>query len=645
MKRMAHEPSDEHRARLRSLQALALNTSTVLWHAAPDGTVLQPNPSWEAFTGQDYAAYAGWNWVSAIHPDDRAACIDAWRAATRDRTLFEHRYRLLRRDGSYRAMQVQGTPVLEGGTLREWVGVCVDITEQLQAQSALRESEAVFRFLDRLGQATRQLTEAADVMQATARLLGEHLGATRCAYADVEPDGDTFTIRSDWSMPGVPSSAGMYSLQLFGRQAVERLHRGEHLVVRDVDRELGSEGGGRMFNAIGIQAIICAGLVKQGRLVAMMAVHQAAPRDWTEREIALVEEVVDRCWAHIERVRDAAMLREQDRRKDLFLATLAHELRNPLAPVKYALEILRRADDPDKVQRARDAIDRQVTQMARLIDDLLDLSRINRGLIRLQPRPQALGALLQEALDAVQPAIEAARHTLRFAPPADDVVVDADATRMVQVFGNLLGNAAKYTPEGGTITVDVAADAHAVLVEISDTGLGIPAGQEQRVFGMFEQLEHTAAHAKGGLGIGLARARAARAWAAAQPSPCGGRARRRTPRRPRRPRPPRKTGPRRCGSRWSRTTRMAAPRWRTCCSWPATTWSRPATARPGSSWWCACGPMWCCWTWVCRCWTVSRSRGASAATHGSAVPCWSRSPAGAPRATAGAPARRASTCT
>ena len=124
-------------------------------------------------------------------------------------------------------------------------------------------------------------------------------------------------------------------------------------MVRDVDRELGDEGGGRMFNAIGIKAIICAGLVKGGRLVAMMAVHQATPRDWTQREIGLVAEVVERCWAHIERVRDAAMLREQDRRKDEFLATLAHELRNPLAPIKYALAMMRRAREGARSCRPR----------------------------------------------------------------------------------------------------------------------------------------------------------------------------------------------------------------------------------------------------------------------------------------------------
>jgi PAS domain S-box-containing protein len=485
------------------LQTLATRSSTVVWYTAPDGAVTQPNPSWQAFTGQSFEACRGWGWAEAIHPDDRKAVTDAWRIATRNRSPFENLYRLRRYDGEYRHVQAQGSPVLDGEQVREWVGVCFDVTAMLQARVALQESELRFRFLDRLGQATRSVNDAGQVMEITARLLGEYLGATRCAYADVESDSNRFTIRNDWSVPGVASSAGVYSLELFGPQATSNLRQGQHLVVRDVDRELGDEGGGRMFNAIGIKAIICAGLVKEGRLVAMMAVHQSQPRPWTEQEIALVGEVVERCWAHIERVRDSAMLREQDRRKDEFLATLAHELRNPLAPIKYAMEMLRRGDDPVRLGRAREVIDRQVSQMARLIDDLLDLSRINRGLIRLQLQPQRVAHLVQEAVEVARPALEEARHQLVVQPPPDDVLVQGDATRLVQVIGNLLGNAAKYTPEGGRIVVSGRIEGADVIVEVADNGLGIRPEDQGRLFQMFTQLEHTAARARGGLGIGL----------------------------------------------------------------------------------------------------------------------------------------------
>ena len=504
---MSKRDDDELAPGHHRLQALAAHTSTLVWYTAPDGSVTQPNPSWAAFTGQSFDGYRGWGWVQAVHPDDRAGLEDAWRAATQARTPFDHAYRLCRHDGEYRHVQAQATPVLDGAVLREWVGVCVDVTASRRAQLALQESELRFRLLDRLGQSTRELNDASEVMGVTARMLGEHLGATRCAYADVEADGDRFTIRNDWSLPGVPSSAGVYSLELFGTQATTNLRRGQHLVVRDVDRELGDEGGGRMFKAIGIQAIVCAGLVKQGRLVAMMAVHQAQPRDWTEQEIALVGEVVDRCWAHIERVRDNAMLREQDRRKDEFLATLAHELRNPLAPIKYAMAMLRRADDPQRLAHARDVVDRQVSQMARLIDDLLDLSRVNRGLIRLQLEPRRVADLVREAVETARPAIEEARHALQVSPPPQDVFVHADATRLVQVLGNLLGNAAKYTPEGGRLSIAATVEGGDVVLEVADNGMGIPAQDQGRLFEMFTQLEHTAARSRGGLGIGLSLVR------------------------------------------------------------------------------------------------------------------------------------------
>jgi len=277
--------------------------------------------------------------------------------------------------------------------------------------------------------------------------------------------------------------------------------------VRDVDAELGEEGGARMFKAIGIQAVICAGLVKDGRLVAMMALHQSQPRDWTPREVALLQDVVERCWAHIERARDSAMLREQDRRKDEFLATLAHELRNPLAPIKYAVSMMRLAPEPQAQTRAQEVIDRQVSQMSRLIDDLLDLSRINRGQIQLQREPVRLRALLDRAVETARPAIETSRHGLTIDLPDEDLMLLADPARIVQVVGNLLNNAAKYTPDGGQISVTARRQGTMAVLDVVDNGIGIPPDQHDKLFQMFSQVDHTSVRGKGGLGIGLALVR------------------------------------------------------------------------------------------------------------------------------------------
>ncbi|MGK6310800.1 ATP-binding protein [Variovorax sp. DT-64] len=481
----------------------AAAAGTVVWYAAADGRIVDTNAPWQAFTGQHRHEYCGLGWLDAIHPDDRTRVLHHWMSAVNLAQPITLAYRLMRHDGEYRHVVAQGAPVFGNGELQQWVGFVVDTTDSMRSAVALKASEERFRVLDEIGLATRHLRDSDSIMAATARFLGEYLGATRCAYADVESDSDRFTIRSDWSREGVPSSAGVYSLDLFGPQATSNLRGGRHLVVNDVDRELGDEGGAQMFNAIGIKAIICAGLVKEGRLVAMMAVHQDRPRQWTKDEVHVVSEVVDRCWAHIERVRDAAMLREQDARKDDFIATLAHELRNPLAPIKYAIAIASREPVPPKAAQMHGVIDRQVSLMARLIDDLLDVSRINRGMIELKREDASLDGLVARALEATQTLTEARNQQVKVDVPPD-ISLYADPERMVQVIGNLLTNAAKYTPPGGGIEVDaIVAEDQAVLT-VKDSGLGIPRSDLDRLFQMFTQLPHTRLHAQGGLGLGLA---------------------------------------------------------------------------------------------------------------------------------------------
>lgn len=479
---------------------------TLVWYTNADGAVDVPNPLWEGFTGQCFKDYEGWGWLEAIHEDDRSMVRERWTLALEAGMPFTMNYRLGRRDGEHREVVAQGAPVHQDGILRQWVGFVMDTTDGIRAQAARRASEERLRVLDDISQGTRHLQNAHEIMATTARLLGRALGATRCAYADVDSDSNHFTIRSDWAVDGVPSSAGVYSLELFGQQATSNLRQGRHLVVNDVDAELGDDGGGRMFNAIGIKAIICAGLVKEGRLVAMMAVHQAMPRRWSDADVLIISEVVDRCWAHIERTRDAAILREQDARKDEFIATLAHELRNPLAPIKYAVAIAQRRHNDQVVASKLAVIDRQASLMARLIDDLLDISRINRGVIELRRQIVTLDALVADALEAAQASLNLNAHhvEVRVAPGIELFV---DPARLIQVIGNLLTNAAKYTPAGGRIVVEGLAEGPFARVSITDSGYGMTREDTTKVFDMFTQLPHTKAHAQGGLGLGLSLVR------------------------------------------------------------------------------------------------------------------------------------------
>jgi PAS domain S-box-containing protein len=179
------------------------------------------------------------------------------------------------------------------------------------AELVLRESEARFRFLNDLNEATRTQVDPEQIMAVMARMLGEHLHASRCAYATVHSDGERFTILHDYT-DGCASTVGNYHLSLFGARAMASLHNGHTLIVRNVGAELLPDDGADTFNAIGIKAIISCPLIKSGRLCAMMAVHQETPRDWTLGEVAIVQDVVERCWATIERGASEEKLRQSE---------------------------------------------------------------------------------------------------------------------------------------------------------------------------------------------------------------------------------------------------------------------------------------------------------------------------------------------
>jgi PAS domain S-box-containing protein len=198
-------------------------------------------------------------------------------------------------------------------------------------------------------------------------------------------------------------------------------------------------------------------------------------------------------------------LREQDRRKDEFLALLAHELRNPLAPLRNGLQVMRlAARDANAVAEARSMMDRQLGHMVRLIDDLLDISRINRNKMELRRARVLLGDVINSAVETARPAIEAAGHEFTLTLPPGPVYLDADLTRLAQVFGNLLSNSAKYTPRGGHIWLVAARRGEEIVVSVRDNGIGIPAGSLRNIFDMFSQVDRSIERATGGLGIGLA---------------------------------------------------------------------------------------------------------------------------------------------
>jgi signal transduction histidine kinase/ActR/RegA family two-component response regulator len=206
-----------------------------------------------------------------------------------------------------------------------------------------------------------------------------------------------------------------------------------------------------------------------------------------------------------ERKRAEEALREADRRKDEFLAVLAHELRNPLAPLRNGLEVMKlAASDAQAVSQTRAIMERQLGHMVRLIDDLLDVSRITRNKMELRRARVPLAEVVSSAVETARPAIEEAGHVLTVSLPTQRVHLDADLTRLAQVFGNLLSNSAKYTPRGGRIGLSAERKGQEVVVAVSDNGIGIPAESLHNIFAMFSQVDRSIERSTGGLGIGLA---------------------------------------------------------------------------------------------------------------------------------------------
>ena len=258
---------------------------------------------------------------------------------------------------------------------------------------------------------------------------------------------------------------------------------------------------------------VFAELYRRGRAVRVAnraLTMEVADRRQAETRLSELNETLDRRVTERTEALQAseAQLREANRRKDEFLATLAHELRNPLAPVRNAAQLLRMAGlRPEQLQWACDVIDRQVASMSRLIDDLMDVGRINQGKLELRRNTISLATVLRDAVEATRPHMEEFGHQCRMLLPAEDMEVDGDAMRLAQAFMNLLNNAAKYNEKAGWIEVTAARVDGWAKVTVKDNGIGIAGDRLESVFGMFSQVETALVRSSGGLGIGLALSR------------------------------------------------------------------------------------------------------------------------------------------
>jgi len=397
-------------------------------------------------------------WRRCLHPDDLERVMAEVRRAAEQQTTYATEYRIRRaNDGAVRWISATGIFFRDAAnnTIRG-TGVLFDCTERRQMLDDLRRSEA----------------DLADFFENAT--LGLHwVGAD-----------------------GIVLRANRAELELLGYARDEYI--GHHIAEFHDSRDAIDD----------ILARLCGGETVHG-YEARLRCKDGSLKDVVISSSALWEDgkfIHSRCFTQdvTERKRMEQTLRETDRRKDEFLATLAHELRNPLAPIRNAVELLRRRGPLDgDLVACRDLIERQVGQLGRLVDDLIDVSRVTRGKVELRRRRVALAEVIASAVETSQPLIQAAGHTLRQRVPQAPIYLDADAARLAQVFSNLLNNAAKYTPLPGLIALDVAREGGFAVVRVMDSGIGIPQSMLRQVFDMFVQVDLALERAQGGLGIGL----------------------------------------------------------------------------------------------------------------------------------------------
>ncbi|MGX2040875.1 ATP-binding protein [Methylocaldum sp. MU1018] len=285
------------------------------------------------------------------------------------------------------------------------------------------------------------------------------------------------------------------------------LGRGERVIVEDIARSatFRDDAGLQALLEAGVRAIQSTPLLSRGgRLLGVFSTHHGTPHLPDERALRLLDLLARQTADIIERTQTEAALKEADIRKNEFIAMLGHELRNPLAPIRNAVHLIRKFDAPSpKLQWARDVIDRQVDHLTRLVDDLLDVSRIVQGKLRLQKIPVDLTALLHQAAEATKPLLEARRHSFIAHLPKYPIRFEADPVRLTQMVSNLLDNANKYTPVGGRIWLTLDQAENTAVITVRDDGEGIPDTLLPHLFDVFTQAERTLDRAQGGLGLGL----------------------------------------------------------------------------------------------------------------------------------------------
>ncbi|MEJ8835569.1 hybrid sensor histidine kinase/response regulator [Ramlibacter sp. AN1133] len=449
-----------YRQTLESLPGMTFTTTR-------DGWWDYLSEQWQTYTGIPSSQLLGHSWPSALHPDDRPAMVARfdWALARKEGCDVECRVRGA--DGTYRWFKVRCQPILDpSGELASWIGTAVDVHELQQAQEALAASEERLRRAQRAGGIGvwewNMETQLAFWTEQTATLMG-------CRPPSLEQVPDEF-----WRDAIHPEDLARIQQHLCDAYVTRHFH--------DEFRTMRADGSVAWLES---DAELVGG--EDGRPLKLVG----SVRDVSERHRA--EEA----------------LRQADRLKDEFLATLAHELRNPLAALRSGLHLLQvtQGSAAPQQEKTHGMMERQLTHLVRLVDDLLDVSRISQGKLAIRRERVDMADVLAQAIETAHELIEARGHRLALDLPPEPLCVTGDATRLAQVAANLLLNAAKYTPDGGDIRATVREADGEVELSVADNGLGIAPEMQARVFDLFVQVGTQWQPGMGGLGIGLALVR------------------------------------------------------------------------------------------------------------------------------------------
>lgn len=477
------------------------------WMARADGHIFWYNRRWYEYTGTTPADMEGWGWQRVHDPEVLPRVLERWKASIASGEPFEMVFPLRGADGCLRPFLTRVNPLKdERGAVTRWFGTNTDINEQKRAEDAAGFLADAGARLASVADYQRTLQEVADLSVprfadwCAIEMVELDGSLKRVAAAHVDPDKlettDDLVRRLSVHPHGAVSAA---RVALHGRSVLMTTITEQMLGPADGQRQLG------IPRTWGLRSLMCVPMKTADTTLGVISFAATEPGShFGAAQLYLAEQLAGRVAIAIENARLYAELRDADRRKNEFLAMLAHELRNPLAPIRTSLHVLRTPGvDGALVNSFYEIMERQVHHMVRLVDDLLDVSRVMRAKVRLRREAVPLDTAIAHAIDTARPALDAQGHHLTVSVATPTPVVDADPVRLGQVIGNLLTNAAKYTSPGGRIEIRAAVEHGQAVICVVDNGIGIAPALLPRVFELFVQGDDSISRGQGGLGIGL----------------------------------------------------------------------------------------------------------------------------------------------